>query len=708
MGTGVFKNTVLHLRSRISIVAILLTAASFSNARSIVEHSVRAKFNPTALQDQCPAEEDYLSSQANLEYDTLLTNTPSKFTPNVMIANEAPITKEVQPGLRITDRPTLIQVLENTFEGVTLAPQAAQLATCNDTLCVLKTIFGSEEAAKRLLFISIQTGFTLSVSPSHTQAVLETVTENGVRTTRQRQGSSVWALNELRRMTNTAKILPQIRAKLTSPVTIYRVGVPSKAAAEASSESWIHFFQGAFENDESPWDGAENAIYTDKVFVHEYCHLIDYEGRYEPQNGNAIKSYKSLLPKYQPRLGPGWGVKGNGAQFVTDYSQKSHAEDFAESCAYFILAPKVLAERAPAKYAAMKDIVFSGRDFTGAFWNRPLFPEVSELLTSAATENQCESDLMNHLGDIRLLGDGRAYEVGERTATSVTTWSHSHWYLTSVILKNSRDAILDESLKTLENSPTFCARGGERALRLRAPLICAEAQKKIEKVAKRSLSELNTLASECVKTERNLTSSCVDSKMASKIASETTDTLMVALAKRYETLPMAISLQSEAVKSVSVLDWLGACLSPVASVSPDAAGRTLYQLKGPTVTNPGALVLSADNPQNLSSVQGACLGEIRNLLKRQNFTLPTWSAAESVEFYKYLPGFEKLLGGIESVILSASLKRTCGVNGNAACSEADVTKRYRGWEAVYRPAADSAPATPGVLPELLRITQNLR
>lgn len=666
------RSAALKRSARTALLWIAFTLASFSNARSLV---VREDVFVPPASVTCPNNEERMKKQADQEFESIQFKTTSTSQPNLSIAAEAKTTKTFSAGVTLFEKPSLFRVIEKTFESVDVTPQLPQLSLCTDAVCVLKTYLGSEEAAKRLLTIALRTGFVVSLSPEHTAEYQDKVVVNGIETTVTKRTSSVWTLSELRRLSQSAKIIPFTRMKIATPVTLYRTGISSSIAGEASTQSWIRLYAGAFQNDERPWDGAENATWTDKVLIHEYCHLIDYQG----YNEGSRRSSRSQLDKYQPNT-PGasrWGQTGTDATFVTDYAKTSNFEDFAEACAYFLLAPSVLMDRAPAKYAAMKDLLFKS-DFTNAEWNQPLFPEVEQLIAGPGVEDRCESDVIRKAGDVSLMADGRATEVVSRTATMIRSLRHSQWGHTSSALNESREGVILDSLHVLESSPTFCDRGGEEAFRLRTAAICSRTQKKLVKISKPfPVETLNAYATECVNQSKNLDSSCVDAKVTAWALANATDDLSRAFANRYKTAAIAPSIQAAALKNLQPKDWLVRCLTPIGSAS-DATGSITYTLRGPSTTAGSFFRSTSDASQPLNGIQSACLAEVRNALREKGYTVPAaWTPAESTEMYSRIPLLSSTFYSFEQKLLGPVLKAVCPVG--STCSEEKVRAATVAW-----------------------------
>jgi hypothetical protein len=145
-------------------------------------------------------------------------------------------------------------------------------------------------------------------------------------------------------------------------VQIYRDGKLPSAPWQFAipPQPWIH----AVTVPPAPWHYiavGDNMFVNDetvyRVMTHECGHSVQW----------------GIAGWFMPSVGtPGWtklswttGVPdGNGLKswngFVTDYARTNHLEDFAETAKYYWLAPDLLKQRNPAKFAFMRDVVYEG------------------------------------------------------------------------------------------------------------------------------------------------------------------------------------------------------------------------------------------------------------------------------------------------------------------------------------------------------------
>ena len=104
-------------------------------------------------------------------------------------------------------------------------------------------------------------------------------------------------------------------------------------------------------------------------FTHEYAHFYDYDTE-KAQFMSLSDGWKSLsgwrnVVSMEPdnKSEEKWIFDQNAA-FVTAYSKESPIEDFAEALTFYRLNPSKLKEISESKYQYIKDMIYSGKEFT--------------------------------------------------------------------------------------------------------------------------------------------------------------------------------------------------------------------------------------------------------------------------------------------------------------------------------------------------------
>ena len=264
---------------------------------------------------------------------------------------------------------------------------------CDTVLCALTKLFGSEESAKRVLVVAKRDGYVISVDRS--------------RSAPNRPDEQIWALNEIRAIDQSFSVLPQKFKRLKLMKYIYRIpdglrrikhdkavaafAVSGISIFDIVEHGYIGFYESAFSKSEFY---GENWPRT--VALHELCHHMDYQGTYRALGRDLSKQHKFGFAalSWQQKAWK-WSIKPNAKGFVTDYARTSPAEDFAESCMFYVFYPEILKEKTPEKYALLKDKLFDGLEFIDA----PPFSLASspELDTAVASETFCKDTYANCL-----------------------------------------------------------------------------------------------------------------------------------------------------------------------------------------------------------------------------------------------------------------------------------------------------------------------
>lgn len=245
----------------------------------------------------------------------------------------------------------------------------AAAASCDTVICAFTKLYeGSKESALQLFNISAKSNYHLSLDQTINSDLAE----------------QIWSPGEIRDVHAAISKLPPELARLdlkkidrlADNLRINGHGPLVGAFARPkgfSNEGKLVVYDTGMKK-LTTGDPAKGSSWPQEVIVHELCHHHDFKGYY----GKARKMISEQMGSEFAKLS-GWkevtNIKGESEwqksndQFVSWYSETSPAEDYAESCMNYLLHPKTLKEKAPEKYAYMKNNLFNGREFLGMPWS---------------------------------------------------------------------------------------------------------------------------------------------------------------------------------------------------------------------------------------------------------------------------------------------------------------------------------------------------
>lgn len=260
-------------------------------------------------------------------------------------------------------------------------------AICKTVLCALTRTFDDEEAALRALVIRKKFGYNTSLSQQYSY----------------RGKENLWSAVQLRTIEGFLKKLPPSVLK-RSRLTDIQLFSP-ELADEVKRQVQLHVRPGGVytaRNPERPLilintEGHESAEGMLSVFSHEMGHAFDFgtSPRFSEASGfESMSQWKNFSG------GSGQYTVNTSGQFVEDYSSTSPLEDFADAFRYYVNHPGILKEIDPAKFAFMRDQVFSGQEFqpSGLLQSEALERAIEARGGYLSILNSCVSQLKMYVG----------------------------------------------------------------------------------------------------------------------------------------------------------------------------------------------------------------------------------------------------------------------------------------------------------------------
>lgn len=294
--------------------------------------------------------------------------------------NHTPETMTEIRGVKVLCTDEECKILDRILGGTPPANWEKKVQNCSikTVVCILSQLFGTEEAAEIAMTVVKRNGYALSLGQE------KNFYENGTPTGNK---EIIWSLQELRILNDVLRVLPPEMNHLDKVnfgiKNFYRFnGINRSTAAYNDLMGSMVFYSSGLE---------DNLLEVKKTIVHEMCHSLDAGGRStstDDKNFSDQKDYgfyQYSWEKYSPIAGSLFTRKRKDADnstFVTIYAgggRNKAPEDFAESCAYYIMEPETLKKlntlpaatkaeggyQYPNKYEFLKAKVFNGAEFTG-------------------------------------------------------------------------------------------------------------------------------------------------------------------------------------------------------------------------------------------------------------------------------------------------------------------------------------------------------
>ena len=261
------------------------------------------------LGQQCPNEDEF-RNEATRQYEKLF---PKK-------SKQAHSSEPIH-GIRLSGRRDELEIAEQILGSRPPSQWPAIAKGCDDVRCAITRLFGSEEAALRVLNIAQRSGYLMSAS--------QEINPSGKE--------QLWSLAEIRSVDRAIQQLPDKFLHLATLKNIFRAanGVKHKqhpdnpAMAASDYWSWLRHYPGSITMYDNLFPQSD---LLSQLITHEFSHHLDF----------------TWLEKTGEYAHQAFGFSAIN-QFVTEYAKKTPQEDFAESVSYAIYFPEKMRIEAPAK-----------------------------------------------------------------------------------------------------------------------------------------------------------------------------------------------------------------------------------------------------------------------------------------------------------------------------------------------------------------------
>jgi hypothetical protein len=385
-------------------------------------------------------EDARLRSEAELQYREVLL--------------DGPVIERSILGRKLKGTEKELAALEATLEGKLHSRWKSASSICSSAFCVISHVVDDEELARRLFLFHARTGYGLSLTQE------ENVFGNQMR-------EKIWSLHEVREFDSLSQKMPTELKRLSGLQRMVRVANGFRAAGDASTVAFTtpsHEGSGAivfYDVLEDPHligrYRLSSVSYAQQTLLHEICHNWDFQKLYQSEETLMSSESKEFGFRQisgwvaDPFSRRGWKAEDPGAGFVTRYAKTQPSEDFAESCAAYVLAPHDLKLLSPSKYEFIKKKLFAGKEFLDEPWAK-----------NAESRPQGDWPLLTQ---VRNRVEGSCGALKAKCASQTPSADRFELAVISEpCFLEGRAKMIDQILGELSSAPEYCERGGRRRI----------------------------------------------------------------------------------------------------------------------------------------------------------------------------------------------------------------------------------------------------
>ncbi len=336
---------------------------------------------------ECMPEERLMELEAKNIYEDVFSNSGINTSQNIH-------------GLSFIGKQKELDILKDLLDPVAPSNLRSLTASCypKTVLCALSSMYGSKEAAYRVLALAGKTGYLLTLN--HHRFVFDKVI----------YPLAPWSPGEIRSQQKTIMALPENFQNLPTLKNFYNL---EEGYAIIGHEDAAAIAKLSANASQTKITGEilfqQKTTTPQKTIAHEIAHHIEYSFMYNDnlvqraQNLKIFEDFKNLsgwkkrpIPLSGKQLPKDEAYEKNSkAKFVTDYAQKTPSEDWAETLAFYTQNPEVLYLRAPEKYNFVKTHIFNNQEF----WPTPDWPALNALIKEKGGESallfECTKNILN-------------------------------------------------------------------------------------------------------------------------------------------------------------------------------------------------------------------------------------------------------------------------------------------------------------------------
>ena len=442
---------------------------------------------------------------------------------------------------------------------------------CKTLQCAFEKLLNSKEAAKQLFNIHAKSNYLLSLD----------------QTINQSKADQIWSPKEIREMDAGISKLPAELTDLPHLNVIERMADGYKRSTSSSNTAAFASprIQGYKKAELVFYDSGMSGLSTknpyltkswpQEVLIHEICHHYDFKGYYATNHGKMTteqtNSEFSKLSGWKKTTGSNgqdvWKSTPN-SKFVSDYAETQPAEDFAETCANYILNPDKLRNLAPTKYTFMKSKIFNNKEFGNKPWTNSS-KTWAPLTALLGNEKDCSAKLSECVQNISFDNGNFCQSTSKTEADS--TWTSFSCGSASKVLKgnaclnNYKNDRIKEMDGILQAEADYCSMNGPDLLRSSSDRIC---EKTINNLAtqleKTSKYDLSAEVSAC-ESAKDYTEECITAGVYKnlKIDPELRPTIGSIMKNK---IPGRMESLSKKLSAMNTSTWLKPCLSVVSGI----------------------------------------------------------------------------------------------------------------------------------------------
>jgi|GEM_PF-3166093 len=523
---------------------------------------------------KCPSSDEVILKQVDEEYKKFYGREPQ--------------VRQAVKGYHLEASPKEIKLANTMLGDKPPKGWSAAAKDCKTLQCAFEKLLNSKEAAKQLFNIHAKSNYLLSLD----------------QTINQSKADQVWSPKEIRELDAGISKLPPELTNLPHLKVIERMANGFKRATSSSNAAAFASprIKGYKEAELVFYDSGISGLSTknpylskswpQEVLVHEICHHYDFKGYYDTNHGKMTTEQKnsefSKLSGWKKTTGSNgqdiWKSAPN-SKFVSDYAETEPAEDFAETCANYILSPDKLRDRAPIKYAFMKSKVFNNKEFDKKPWSNSA-KTWAPLTALLENEEGCSAKLSECVQNIKFdkgnFCQSTSETKGNSTWTTYSCGSASKVLKGNVCLNDFKKNRIAEMNEILQSEESYCSMNGPDLLSSSSDRICKKTiddlATQLEKTSKYDLSAEVTAcegakdySKECITSEvfKNLKT---DPKLQASIGSIMNNKI-----------PNRMESLSKRLTEMNTSAWLKPCLNVVSKIqryqltSGDNVKKDIYQ-----------------------------------------------------------------------------------------------------------------------------------
>jgi hypothetical protein len=516
----------------------------------------------TAPLKECPTDDELILKLVNQEYAN-------------NFGNLAQISKNVK-GHLLKGSARELELAERMLGAKPPKGWSAAAKACSTIQCAFEKLLKSQEAAKQIFNFASKTGYVLSLD----------------QTVNQGKADQIWSAKEIRELDAGASKMPKQLKSLPYLKSIermadgYRRSMHSQGVAAFASpaitdikKAELVMYDSALGGTISKGSPYDQASWPQEVLIHEICHHHDFKGYYATDYGTMTTEQKgssfAALSGWKEKTGKNGGtswVHSEKAQFVSSYASTQPAEDYAETCANYVLHPEVLLKKAPAKYAYMKNKIFEGREFKDKPWSKPKdvsWPKLNDLI---ASDEGCVSHLVECSKGITfsygLFSSPDFSSSSTNGSTSSTIWSYSS--AENIVknnecfkkFKNERAKAIEEELSKAEE---YCDKGGQSVIKSASARLCTNTENQLISALEAAAKvDMGPSIKDC-EANKDYTTECVLSKASLNLNAPEA---MIPAVERIlaSKVPKRMSALGENLNALGTTKWLKPCLDSVSEM----------------------------------------------------------------------------------------------------------------------------------------------